>query len=101
LRRGKFRVFDAIPKNQSAGKRFDALDLGGNEECRFTWREWRGDFDERIQRILLQAVKASAAFRNVFALHDFVRVGWVANARAETHCDTNVLPFVYALSVRI
>jgi hypothetical protein len=64
-------------------------------------REGRGNFDQRIQLVLLQAVKADAAFRNVFTLDDFVRVRRVANAGGETHADSNVAALVNGPSICI
>ena len=91
---GQLNVFDAVAENQAAGERFDSLDLGRDEECRLSGREWRGERDQRIQLVLLQAVEADAALGYVFAFDDFVGVRRVADACTETHADSNVAPFV-------
>jgi len=101
LRGRKLGVFDAVAENQAARERLDALDLGRNEKRRLSGREWRGDLDERIQRVLLQAVETDAAFRHIFTFDDFVRVRWVANARTKTHANANIAPLVHRPPIAI
>ena len=98
---GRLKVFDAVPENQAAGERFDSLDLGRDKKSRLPGREWRGEFDQRIQLVLLQAVEADAALGYVFAFDDFVGVRRVADARTETHADSNVAPLVHGPSLCI
>ena len=91
---GWLDVFDAVAENQAARERFDALDLGRDKKSFLSWRIRRCNFYQRTQLVLLEAVEANAAFRNIFTFDHFVRVRLVANARAEAHSNANVAPLV-------
>ncbi len=101
IRRGQLRVLDAIAENQSTRERFDLLNLGRDKKSRLSGREWRGNFDQGIELVLLQAVEADATLGYVLALDDFVCVSWVAHAGAETHANANGAPLVDGPSVCI
>src|SRR5579864_6737908 len=94
IRRGYVRVLDAVAKDFAAGERLDTLDSRRDEESHLARREWRGNFNHGIQRILLQAVETDAALGYVFTFDDFVSVSWVADARVESDADAHVAPFV-------
>jgi hypothetical protein len=98
---GRIDVFDAVAENLAAGEHFDSRDLGRDKKSRLPRREWRGKLNQRIERVLLEAVEADAALRDVFALDDFVRMSRVAHAGAEAHTNSNVAPLVDRPSVSI
>ena len=64
---GWLDVFDAVAENQAARERFDALDLGRDKKSFLSWRIRRCNFYQRTQLVLLEAVEANAAFRNIFS----------------------------------
>ncbi len=86
----------AVAEDLAAGERFDSLYLGWDKKRRLAWREWRGDFNQRVHGVLPSAVEAQSALGDVFALDDFVRVRWVAHARAKVDANAHVLASVYA-----
>ena len=89
IRRGQLRVLDAIAENQSPRERFDLLNLGRDKKSRLSGREWRGNFDQGIELVLLPAVEADATLGYVLALDDFVCVaGWRTQALKLTRMRT-------------